>query len=213
MNGIAVSGKLPTGDHGRVEYDAYFGSQDDSPSRPLGGARLAYVFTDIGLTVAGNWGAGRRPGVTGADLLTNVALLQAPFAPDFNGGRDYSFGGLDLDWRLGAFVAKTELYYSAEEGYLDQRALSSEWTWFARPEIGLSYRFDYYDRGSDDVVVAVTPSIATAPFDVGHATEHVIGICYDPNPSVRLRLDYHHLLMPASSDQVDMFNLSWSISF
>ncbi|MFO1076902.1 MAG: TonB-dependent receptor [Planctomycetota bacterium] len=213
LDGIAAGGKYPIDEHGRIDYDAYFGSQDDSPTEPIGGARLAYVFTDIGLSLAGNWGAGSRPGVTGSDLLTNVPTLQSPFAADFNGARDYSFGGIDVDWRVGSFIAKTELYYSAEDGYRDQKALSSEWTWFVRPDVGLSYRFDYYDRGGDDVVVAISPSIVTAPVVLGRAAEHVLGICYDPNPSVRLRLDFHHLLLPAGGGEVDFVNLGWSLSF
>lgn len=213
LDGIAITGKYVLDEGHRIDYDAYFGSQDDSPTESIGGARLAFVFTDLGLSIAGNWGTGRRPGVAGADLLENVPLLQAPFTADFNGARDYSFGGIDFDWRLGAFVNKTELYYSGEDGYADQRVLSTEWTWFALPEVGLSYRFDYYDRGSDDVVVAATPTIATMELDMGHATEHVIGVCYDPRPSVRLRLDLHHLLLPQSGNEVDMLNFSWSFSF
>lgn len=213
LDGLRVSGKRPLSDAGRVEYDAYLGVQDDSPVDPIGGARLAYVFTDLGLTVAGNYGVGKRPGVTGAALLTNVPVLQSPFTAEFNGRRVYSFVGIDVDWRHGDFISKSEFYHSGERGYADQRALSTEWTWFVRPTVGLSYRFDYYDRGSDQVLVAVSPVPTTLPFDVGFATEHVLGVCYDPDPSVRLRLDLHHLLMPNSSDVVDFVNLSWSISF
>lgn len=211
--GVRASGKQAVTGSDRIEYDVYFGAQDDSPDHPVGGARIAYEFADIGLSVAANYGRGRRPGLGGADLLTNVPLLQSPFPAEFNGTRDYEFGGLDVYWRLGDFISKSELYYSGEDGYRDQRALSTEWTWFASPKLGLSYRFDYYDRGSDQIVVAISPTIATMPFDLGHATEHVFGICYDPRPSVRLRLDLHHLSMPKSDDVVDYLNLSWSLSF
>lgn len=213
LHGLRAEGKMPLGDGGRLEYDIYGGVQDDAPDDPIGGARLAYVFTELGLGVAANYGAGRRPGRVGEDLVSNVALLQSPFASEFNGARRYDFAGVDLDWRHGDFIAKTELYYSHEVGYGDQRALSSEWTWFVRPTLGLSYRFDFYDRGSDQVLVALTPTPATLPLDLGFATEHVLGVCYDPDPSVRLRLDFHHLLLPNSSGEVDFVNLSWSVSF
>ncbi len=211
--GVRAAGKHALSDSGRIEYDAYFGVQDSAPDRPLGGVRFSYEFIDIGLSFAANYGLGRRSGQSGIDLLTNVPVLQSPFPSEFNGARGYEFGGLDVQWRLGDFVSKTEFYSSGEDGYLDQRAASTEFTWFALPKLGISYRFDYYDRGSDQVVVAVSPTIVTMPLDVGHATEHVVGLCYDPRPSVRLRLDMHHLLLPRSDDAVDSLNLSWSLSF
>ncbi|MBL8734551.1 MAG: hypothetical protein JNN13_19400 [Planctomycetes bacterium] len=213
LHGLRGEGKLPLGSGGRLEYDVYGGVQDDAPDLPVGGARLAYVFPELGLGMAANYGAGRRPGRAGEQLVANVPLLQSPFAAEFNGERRYDFAGVDLDWRQGDFICKTELYYSREVGYRDQRAVSSEWTWFVRPTLGLSYRFDFYDRGSDQVLVALTPTPATLPLDLGFATEHVLGVCFDPNPSVRLRLDFHHLLLPNRSDEVDFVNLSWSVSF
>ena len=211
--GLRAAGKHVLSETGRMEYDAYLGVQDSAPDRALFGLRLAYEFTELGLNVAANYGSGRRSGRSGFDLLTNVPAFQSPFPPQFNGARDYGFVGLDVQWRLGDFVSKAEFYQSAEDGYLDQRAASTELTWFALAHLGISYRFDYYDRGSDQVVVATSPSIVTMPLDVGHATEHLVGLCYDPCPSVRLRLDFHHLLMPRSDAVVDSVNLSWSLSF
>lgn len=213
LDGICVSGKLPLGSGvGRLEYDVYFGTEGNSPDDPIGGGRLAYVFGDIGLTVAANYGRGTREQLAPADALANVGILQSPFPASFNGGRDYEFVGVDIDWRLGDFICKTEAYVSAEDGYADQRALSTEWTWFAAPEIGLSYRFDYYDPGADQRIVSVAP-FATVSLPLGHATEHAIGVCFDPQPSVRLRLDLHHLLLPDTDDTIDFLNLSWSVSF
>ena len=85
--------------------------------------------------------------------------------------------------------------------------MSAETTWFVTPEWGVSYRFDYYDAGSDlNVFVAsVRPR--------GTSTEHVIGCAYNPHPSVRFRLDFHHNNLPNTSDTVDYVNLSWSFSF
>ena len=213
LNGLRASGKYSVLPSHRIEYDAYVGDDDREVGIPMSGARLAWVFEDIKLGVAANYGAGRRSAVTGADLLANVPILQAPFAANWNGARNYQFVGIDVDWRYGDFIAKTEAYVSNEDGYKDQRALSSEWTWFAADHVGFSYRFDYYDRGSDQTVVGVVPTITTAAASLGFATEHVFGLCYDPNPSVRLRLDYHHLLLPNTAAHADFVNLSWSVSF
>lgn len=213
LEGFRASGKLALGGGTNcVEYDAYFGVEDDSPADGIGGARAAYVFGDLGLSVAANYGQGTREGKSGDEMLTNVPLLQSPFAADVNGGRDYRFFGVDVDWRMGSLIAKTEAYLSEEEDYADQKAFSSEWTWFATPKWGLSYRFDYYDAGSDLFVVGLSP-FTTMELPRGIATEHVVGVCFNPNDSVRLRLDYHHGLLPRTEDTVDFLNFSWSISF
>lgn len=213
LAGARVSGKLRLGDGvDMLEYDAYFGTEDDSPSDGIGGVRLAYVFGDLGLSIAANYGRGTREGLSPAEILTNVGVLQSPFPSRFNGGRDYEFVGIDVDWRQGSFIVKAEAYLSAESQFDDQRALSLECSWFVQPELALSYRFDYYDSGSDLVVVSLTP-FTTVEAPRGHCTEHVVGLCYDPCPSVRLRLDLHHNELPNTSDTVDYLNLSWSLSF
>ncbi|MFY9341275.1 MAG: TonB-dependent receptor [Planctomycetota bacterium] len=203
VEGVRASGKLVLGEDW-LDCDAYFGVEDDSADDAIGGARIGYVFADWGLTVAANYGQGTRQ--PAASPLTNFGILQAPFAGDFFAGRDYQLGGLDFDLRKGDLIAKTELYYSAEDGFVDQRAASSEWTWFVCPCWGLTYRFDFYDAGSD-----VSPLGPVAP--LGIATEHVVGLSFDPNPSVRLRLDVHHGNLPNTDDTVDYVNISWSISF
>ncbi len=213
LAGLRASGKLPLGDGtDQIEYDAYFGTEDDSPADGIGGGRLAYVFGDWGLSVAANYGRGTREQLAPADILTNVGLLQSPFPAAFNGGRDYQFVGLDVDWRRGDFIAKLEAYVSDESQYDDQKAFSAECSWFVQPELAITYRFDYYDSGSDEMVVSLLP-FATMAAPRGHSTEHVLGICYDPVASVRLRLDLHHNLLPNTDDTVDYVNLSWSISF
>lgn len=213
LDGLRLSGKTQVGNsNDMVEYDGYVGVQDDSPANAIGGARVAYLFDDVGLSIAGNYGRGSRKTLAPADVLTNLPILQTPFPGAFDGGRDYEFVGIDVDWRIGAFQNRTELYLSRETAYADQRALSTECTWFAAPNLGISYRFDYYDPGSDQRIVSLSP-FATAAVDLGHATEHVIGFCYDPDPSVRLRLDLHHLLLPNTGDTIDFLNLSWSLSF
>lgn len=206
VEGVRGLGKMMVGDGANyLEYDAYFGGEDDSPDDLISGARLAYVFGDVGLSVAANYGRGTRTG--SATPGTNFGALQSPFPPSFNTTRDYQFGGIDVDWRQGNLISKTEAYYSAEEDYEDQRAFSTEWTYFVSPQWGLSYRFDYYDSGSDFNILAsaVTPR--------GHSTEHTIGVCYNPNESVRLRLDLARNLLPDTDETVDFVNLSWSLSF
>lgn len=204
--GFAVAGRVPVGSSGdRIDYDAYFGSEPDSADDGIGGARLAYLFGASGLSVAANYGRGTREAVP--DATTNFGNLQSPFALGRFAARDYELVGLDVDWRLGALIHKTEVYSSREEGFADQLAVSTETSWFVTPQWAVTYRFDYYDPGSDlaPLLSAVAPQ--------GHATEHVVGVCFDPTAGVRLRLDGHHLLLPQSDETADFLNLSWSVSF
>lgn len=213
--GGRLSGKQALGDSGdRIEYDAYFGVEDDSPSDAIAGARVAYAFGDLGLAIAANYGRGTREGFPAQPLSSptplftaNVPVLQSPFVGRFNLGRDYEFAGIDVDWRRGDFVAKTEAYYSAEEGVADQKALSTEWAWFFASRWAVAYRFDYYDAGAD------LDALGSAVVRLGHATEHVVGLSFLPNDAVKVRVDVHHLELPDTSDTVDFVNLSWSLSF
>lgn len=205
VEGLKATGKFAVGDNDSVDYDAYFGAEPDSATDGIGGGRLGYLFGKLGLSIAANYGIGTRQG--SSTPATNFGALQSPFSSSFNTKRDYRFGGLDLDWRKGAFLMKTEGYYSQEAGFGDQIAASTEWAWFALDAFGLTYRFDYYDSGSDLNVFA----LAVRPR--GISTEHVIGLCYNPDPAVRLRLDLHHNNLPNTSNSVDFINLSWSISF
>lgn len=210
LEGLKVSGKLPVGGD-TVEYDVYYGTEPDSASDAVYGARLAYVMSDLGLTVAGNYGRGTRETLPTAPVnltLTNFGALQSPYSGQFNLGRDYEFGGLDLDLRSGDLMMRTELYYSREDGFLDQKAASTEWTWWlGQGKWGVTYRFDYYERGSDLNVFAASVQ------SLNWVTEHVVGLNFNPNNSVRLRLDLHHMNLPNTDDTVDFVNFSWSASF
>ncbi len=213
--GVRVSGKQVLGDGSdRLEYDVYWGGEDDSPNDSITGARLAYAFGDIGLTIAANYGRGTREGFPSQPLSSptplftaNVPILQSPFTGMFNLARDYEFAGIDIDWRRGDFVSKTELYYSAEEDVADQKALSTEWAWFFAPQWAFAYRFDYYDAGAD------LDSLGLAVQRLGHATEHVVGLSFLPDDAVKIRVDVHHMELPNTADTVDFVNLSWSLSF
>lgn len=203
--GGKLSGRIDfAGESYRLEYDAYFGAEAEQPDDGIGGARLAVHSVATGLTLAANYGRGTR---AAADPTTNFGALQAPFPGSRFGTRDYEFVGLDLEWRQGDFVHRTEAYLSRERGFADQRAFSSETSWFCHPRWAISYRFDYYDPGSD-----WNPLLSAVRSD-GQATEHVLGLCFLPTDSVRLRLDAHHLRLPRSDDSLNYFNLSWSISF
>ncbi len=209
FEGAKVSGKFPVGANS-LDYDVYFGTEPDSASDAIYGGRLAYTFSDAGLTFAGNYGRGTRETLPTAPVnltLTNFGALQSPYSGQFNLGRDYEFGGLDIDWRTGDLMMRTEAYYSREDGFLDQKAASTEWTYWLHPQWGVTYRFDYYERGSDLNI------FAAAVTSLGWATEHVIGVNFNPNPSVRLRLDVHHTNLPNTDDTVDYVNFSWSASF
>lgn len=207
VRGVKASGKRTVGEEDWIEYDVYFGTDESNAADALGGARVGYRFGAAGLTVAANYGQGTR--FASASPTTNFGVLQSPFAADYNLERDYRFGGVDVDWRTGPFIFKGEAYYSAEDGVTDQRALSAEATYFVTPEWGVSYRYDFYDRGADMNVFA--PGMPV--LDLGHSTEHVVGVTYNPHPSVRLRLDLHHNNLPNTSDTVQFANLSWSLSF
>lgn len=212
--GVRALGKLVVGGENWLDYDAYFGADDDSPSDAITGLRLAYTCDRLGLTVAGNYGRGTREGFPPAPLTdpaplftANVPFLEAPFPGRFNLTRDYQFGGVDVEWRTGSLLARTEAYYSAEADVADQRAFSQELNWFASDTWTLSYRFDWYDTGAD------LDPFGTTLLPRGHASEHVAGVCWSPREGVRLRLDAHHLLLPNTSDTLDYVNLSWSLSF
>lgn len=204
--GGKLSGKLGFGDEQlRWEYDLYFGTEAEQPDDGIGGARLAMHFAGQGLTLAGNYGRGTRAATASPD--TNFGALQAPFPGSRFATRDYEFFGIDVEWRQGDFLHRTEAYHSREQGFAAQRAFSSETSWFCHAQWALSYRFDYYDPGSD------WNPLLSAVLDQGQATEHVFGICFLPTDSVRLRLDTHHLRLPRSDDSLNYWNLSWSISF
>ncbi len=212
--GVRGTGKLPIGAGHRVEYVADFGPEAGSPAGGRGGARLAWHADDAGATIAANYGRGTRegfpiaPSSAPAPLFTgNVPVLQAPFTSRFNLSRDYEFGGLDVELRCGAFVARTEAYYSAERDVEDQRVLSQQVNWFVDDSFTVSYRFDYYDAGAD------LDPLGTTVRSLGHATEHVVGLCWCPREGVRVRLDVHHQLLPNSDETIDFVNLSWSLSF
>ncbi|MBL8752102.1 MAG: hypothetical protein JNK15_02270 [Planctomycetes bacterium] len=204
VEGLSASGKHVLGQDW-VEYDVYFGAEDNSAADGIGGARIGYTFAEIGLTLAANYGRGTREAT--ATPATNFGILQAPFAPNFNLGRDYQFGGIDADYRKGDLLVRAEGYYSAEDGFEDQRAASLEGSVFVAPQWSATYRFDYYDRGED------LNLFTTTVLPLGASTEHVFGVSFNPNDSVRLRLDWHHNNLPGSDDVVDYVNFSWSISF
>lgn len=213
VTGLQAAGKTRLGDD-LFEYAAYVGVEDDSAADTIGGARAALVLGEQRLTIAANYGRGTREGFTpgapgsAAPFYTgNVAFAQAPFPIDFNLTRDYQFGGVDVELRAGGLTARTEAYYSGEADVADQRAFSQELNWFAVDDFAVSYRFGYYDSGAD------LDALGLAVVPRGHATEHVVGFCYTPLENVRLRLDLHHLELPASDDAVDFVNLSWSLSF
>jgi len=207
LHGIKASGKWTVGESDWVEYDAYFGSQETNAGDAVSGARVGYTFGELGLNVAANVGRGTRTGTT--TPTTNFGVLQSPFASTPFVTRDYQFGGIDVELRKGAFIFKGEAYYSAEENFVDQRALSAEFNYFVTPEWGVAYRYDFYDAGSDLNPFLPTPAV----LPLGHSTEHVIGVNYNPHPSVRLRLDLHHNNLPNTSNTVQFANVSWSISF
>ncbi|MCK5940942.1 MAG: hypothetical protein KAI24_03140 [Planctomycetes bacterium] len=209
VRGLKASGKYTIGDSDWFGYDAYFGSEEDSAGVGVGGLRVGYTFGDLGLTVAANYGQGTRTAATSP--TANFGILQSPFAGSFNLSRGYRFGGVDVDWRTSHFSFKGEAYYSGEDGIgvRDQRALSAEATWWVDAEWGISYRYDFYDSGSDVNVLAPGMPLLSR----GHSTEHVVGLTYNPHPSVRLRLDLHHNNLPNTSDTVQFANVSWSLSF
>ncbi|MFT4514095.1 MAG: hypothetical protein ACI89X_001234 [Planctomycetota bacterium] len=208
LRGVKATGKLAVGNTNWVEYDVYLGGESDNASDATYGGRVGYVLGDLGLTVAANAGRGTRQATNSP--LTNFGLLQSPFPPSFNSTRDYEFAGLDVDWRSRDFIFKGEAYVSSEKGFADQRALSAETTYFVHPQWGISYRYDFYDAGGDLTNAAFGPQTVV---DLGHSSEHVVGVSFNPHPSVRLRLDLHHNNLPNTSDTVQFINFSWSLSF
>ncbi len=199
--GADVHGRLPVGTDSQnaIAYDLYLGVEQHDPSDPKAGMRLAYEIDDIGLSVGVHGGTGRRAtfnSVTGLNPVFNVASNPTfPFPVYPSVSSRYNFIGIEADWRSGPWVLKSEAYYSGEEGVSDREGYYVQPTYFLTPEWGVSYRSDYFNPGD------------------GHATEQVLGISFDPNESVRLRLDTHHTELPNSSDSVQSLVFSFSASF
>ena len=201
--GTSLSGSVPIGAAGgnELQYEAYFGSETNDSDDPEGGARLGLRLDDPGATVAVNWGRGRRSSFT--DLTGFPVQFNTPIAGHFpwpsasDTRHAYEFVGVDLDVRKGDLQLQAEAYHSREAGGEDHKGAFLQPTWFFTPGFAISYRFDYFDTGADR----------------GHATEQVLTLLHDASANVRLRLDFHHMELPASDASLQFLNFSFSTSF
>jgi hypothetical protein len=201
---VLVGGRKGVGAGGNeVQYEAYAGFSREEADEPEFGARLGWYQAESRLNVAANWGRGHRPAtdnpafpVPGVPALPQPGMY-FPFPLIDSPAHDYQFAGIDVDWRSSELWLQAEAYRSWEVGLEDRQGVWVQPTWWIGHGFGLSYRFDYFDIG----------------MNVGHATENVFSLVFDPNESVRLRIDYHHVEMPGSPDTSDIINFSFSAGF
>lgn len=111
----------------RLEYHAYVGTQKETGSKFILGARVNYTFGESGLTVGLNYGHGTHE---------SGALASR-----------YNFGGIDLLYDHGCILWKNEFYGSAEEDADDRLGFYTQPGWRVRENVIVFYRFDYLDPG------------------------------------------------------------------
>lgn len=111
----------------RFEYNIYTGSQKETGSKFLLGARAAYTFGESGLTCGVNYGYGTH----GEEPTDNK----------------YNFGGFDLLYDRGRVLWKNEFFASVEDGADDRLGFYTQPGWRWCDNVILFYRFDYLDPG------------------------------------------------------------------
>lgn len=213
LDGLKFGGSRALGDK-TLEYSAYVGADTFDTKEFAVGGRAALVFDELGLSLAGNLGHGHRTGA--GDLAPppsmggpppgtppvffNFPAFWSPFPAASDATNDYTFYGVDLDYRRGDWVVKAEYYRSSEEGQPEDReGYYVQPAYFLTPEWGVIGRYDYFDFGGGR----------------GDATELVGGVVYDPHPNVRFRVSAHQLDLPKTNTAQDVLfgTLSATFSF
>ena len=144
-----------------LSYSAYVATSQGSPEELLYGGRVAYQFSDYGVTV-------------GLNGLTGTRDEGAPES-------DYNMIGADLLIDKGPILWKTEIYATDEQEGHGRFAFYTQPAYrFTDKWIGF-YRYDVLNDGANAVDDGSTA-------DDNESIEHVIGLNYLPKPNVRLRL-------------------------
>jgi len=192
--GGQVHGKLFTGENDQdvLQYNAYIGGFATNTEEVLAGARVAYTWSDLGLTVGANYAHGRR--VAAASSLGNLSIV---------GNRskttnDYNTVGVDVLVDKGALLWKNEFFYSFEEnGAEDRVAFYSQPGWRLNDKWIAFYRFDFFDPGQG----------------IGQSTEHMVGVNFLPTSTIRLRAVYIFKQFNNPNEDANIFQLSATVSF
>ena len=124
-NGVNVNGSKFVG-RNKFSYNAYAGAWAGNSTNINLGGRVAYTFTNEGITIGANATYGDRSSLVDAD---------------------FAVVGVDLLFEKGRWIWKNEIFITNEENGLDRIAfytqpaykLTDKWTGF--------YRFDYLDTG------------------------------------------------------------------
>jgi len=192
--GGQAHGKLFMGadDQDILQYNAYVGMFAAEPEDVLAGARVAYTFSDLGLTIGANYAHGRRQ--KGDSSLGNLSIVGA-LSKTTN---DYNTVGVDVLIDKGALLWKNELFYSFEEnGAEDRIAFYTQPAWRINDKWIAFYRFDFLDPGQG----------------IGEGIEHMVGVNFLPISTIRLRAVYIFKQFNNPDEDANIFQLSATISF
>lgn len=127
QTGIQLHGKKFVGNSGsRLDYAFYVGNFGGNADNFNVGGRVAYTFSDTGLTFGVNGAFGRR-----ADDLDS----------------EYTLLGLDLLYDKGPILWKTELHVTDEDLGEDRKAFYTQPAWRFKDDWFAFYRYDFLDDG------------------------------------------------------------------
>ncbi|MFT5051782.1 MAG: hypothetical protein ACI8QZ_003205 [Chlamydiales bacterium] len=202
LDGLQFSGNRASGSN-VFEYMAYLGVDTIDSEAFDTGFRAGFVMEELGLSVAVNVGHAKRTGftaLTGAPTSLNLSGFWSPFPIISNSDETYEFYGVDLDYRDGPWVIKSEAYTSDEHGgQPDRGGAYVQPAYYFTPEWSLAARADHFVAGQG----------------LGKASEGVLSLNFNPNANVRYRMDYHLLDLPsaATANEVQMLVFSASFSF
>lgn len=166
QTGVQVHGQkyLGLGGKGRLDYAVYAANFGGNQGEFNVGGRVGYTFADSGFTVGLNTAFGQR--AEGVDS-------------------DYQLFGADLLYDKGPILWKTEVFTTTEDlgdnrfAFYTQPAyrIDDKWTAF--------YRYDYLDSGRRASPIDAIAGIDTV--GIGTSREHVLGLAFNPVPTLRIR--------------------------
>lgn len=193
MQGGQIHGRFFLGEDGSdvLQYNAYVGLHPSDSEDFLAGFRVAYTWDELGVTLGGNYGHGRRKGA--ASTVGNLSIV----GPRSLTTNDYDFVGVDLLYDKGKLLWKNELFFSSESGQQDRLGFYTQPAWRLNDKWIAFYRFDYFDPGQG----------------IHDSVEHIIGVNFLPIPIVRLRASYIFKQLGDPEEDLSVFQFSMTLSF
>ena len=129
LTGVNLHGRTFMGNN-TLQYDVYTGNFAGDNQKMVSGGRLAYTLSNLGVTVGGNFIAGRRPN-----------------------GTDYQVYGGDILIDKGRLLWKNEAFFTTEEGGAANRtAYYTQPAWRLTDKLTAFYRYDYLDATAGETV-------------------------------------------------------------